>query len=165
MVIKRIQHVLVMMVALFVLGASSQAAVCELACGLQVHEAGCHAGMGSAMAGSVMNSMNSPAAMGHSAVNHAASAGMPHAHCSHMTMPVQAVVHSIGSCPEQSCSHTAVSAMDKGGVSSVSFAAVQWVTVASVSTDMTLPASYVGLGKRPPLALAGVDPLVVSLRV
>lgn len=162
MVLKRIQHVLVVVVALFVLGASSQAAVCELACGLQVHEAGCHAAMGAPMSSM---KMGSPVAMGHSATNRAASVGMPHAHCSHMAIPVQAVVHSIGSCPEQSCSHTAVSAMDKGGVSSVSFAAVQWVTVASVSSDVTLPASYVGLGKRPPLVLAAVDPLVVSLRV
>ena len=152
---KRIQHVLAMVVALFVLGASSQAAVCELACGLQVHTSGCHAGMTSAMPGMAME---------HSAPT-ADSAAMPSMHCSHgMAMPVAPVMHSVGSCPEGACSHTVVSTFDKAGSSSVSFAAVQWVTVAMVTVDPMVPASYGGVGNRPPLSL-GVDPLLVSLRV
>ncbi len=151
---KRIQHVLAMVVALFVLGASSQAAVCELACGLQVHTSGCHAGMASGMP-----------AMEHSAPVHAAAEAMPGMHCSHgMAMPVSPVVHSVGSCADMSCSHVTVSAFDKSSVSSVSFASVQWVTVAVVTVDPMVPANYVGAGKRPPL-LVGVDPLLVSLRV
>ena len=73
-------------------------------------------------------------------------------------MPVAPVMHSAGS------SHTAVSAFDKGGSSSVSFAAVQWVTVAVVTVDPMVPANYAGAGKRPHL-LVGIDPLLVSLRV
>ena len=153
--LRRIQHVLAMVVALFVLGASSQAAVCELACGLQVHTSGCHAGMTSAMPGMAME-QNAPTAD---------SAAMPPMHCSHgMAMPAAPVMHSVGSCPEGACSHTAISAFYKSGSTNASFATVQWVTVAMVTVDPMVPANYVGAGNRPPLSL-GVDPLLVSLRV
>src|SRR5437016_221850 len=90
----RIKNVLVMVVALFVLGASSQAAVCELACGVQMQAAECRAGAASStvMPGA-MPGMEHGAAMGH-----AAGMAMDHSHCAHgMGMaPMQAVVHSVG---------------------------------------------------------------------
>ncbi len=161
----RIQHVLTMVIALFFLGASSQAAVCELACGLQVHPAACHAGMEA-----TSNSAAMPGMGAHPSATKP-MAGMEHAHCSHsMTMSVSvsatpALTHSVSNFVAGSCSHTAVAAFDKSGASSLTFAAVQWITVATVPFDRTLPASYAGAGKRPSLVLAGVDPLAVSLRV
>jgi hypothetical protein len=164
MFLNRFQRVLAVMVALFVLGASSQAAVCELACGLQVHPAACHASMEASA--STMPGMTAD----HPAIEH--MAGMSHEHCSHgMAMSaMRGVMHSVNSLADGACSHTEVSAFDvsktgKAGAASVSFAAVQWIAVAVVPIDLTLPVSYASAGKRPPLVLGGVDPLVVSLRV
>ena len=164
MLLTRFQHVLAVVVALFVLGASSQAAVCELACGLQVHPAACHAAM-EASAPSMPGMMAKPSAPDH-------MAGMSHAHCSHgMAMSTtRGIVHTVTSLAEGACSHTAISALDvskadKSGASGVAFAAVQWVTVGVVAVDLTLPSSYADVGKRPPLVAAGVDPLAVRLRV
>jgi uncharacterized protein involved in copper resistance len=164
MLLTRLKNVLAMAVALFVLGASSQAAVCELACGLQVHPAACHAAMeasGSAMAGMITE---------HAEMEH--MAGMSHEHCSHsMAKPAMpGMVHSVSSLPDGVCNHEAVSALDvskadKSGVSTLSFAAVQWHTVAVVPVDFTVPAGYRYADQRPPLVLGGIDPLVVSLRV
>jgi hypothetical protein len=165
----RIQHVLTMVIALFFLGASSQAAVCELACGLQVHPAACHAGMEATSVSAAM-----PGMVAHPSAK-APKAGMEHAHCSHaITMSASVSVsvsatsgllHNVSSSVSGSCSHTAVAAFDKSGASSPTFAAVQWITVSVVPFDRMLPASYAGAGKHPSLVLAGVDPLVVSLRV
>jgi hypothetical protein len=154
--LKRIQHVLAMVVALFVLGASSQAAVCELACGLQVHTSACHAGMTSDMPGMAME---------HSAPAESSRAAMPPMHCSHgMVIPVVPGMHSVGSCLDGACSHTAVAAFAKSGSANVSFAAVQWVTVAIVTLNPMVPANYLGVGNRPSLPI-GVDPLLDRLRV
>jgi hypothetical protein len=164
MLVTRLQNVLTVVVALFVLGASSQAAVCELACGLQVHPAACHASMEAS--GSAMPGMTA----GHAEMEH--MAGMSHAHCSHgmAVSGMSGIVHNMNSLADGSCNHDAISALDvaktdKSGTSSLSFAAVQWVTVALVPVDLTLPASYRYADKRPPLVAGGIDPLVVSLRV
>jgi hypothetical protein len=159
----RIKNVLVMVVALFLLGASSQAAVCELACGVQMQAAECHAGAASSapMHGAMSD-------MEHGTVaGHAAGMVMDRSHCAHaMGMaPMQAVIHSLGECHDGSCSHAAVVAFDKGGPGAVSFAAVQWVAVAVVPARWRWPASYLGGGKRPLARSAAADPLVVSLRV
>jgi hypothetical protein len=150
----RIKNVLVMLVAVLLLGASSQAAVCELACGLQMQAAEC-------AATSAGMSMSMPAAHGDG------MGPMDHSHCAHgMQMSTQqAVLHHVGECHDGGCSHAQVVAFDKAGTSSVSFAAFHWVTVAVVSIDLSLPTHYVGVGERPLFQSAAADPLVVSLRV
>ncbi|WP_213803930.1 hypothetical protein [Granulicella sp. dw_53] len=146
----RIKNVLAMVVALFLLGVSSEAAVCELACGLQIQTAQCHA-MQDAMSGSAP----------------IAGMEMDHSHCLHTkkTAPAQAIVHGAGECADGSCSHTSVAAFDKAGPSATSFAAVQWVAVSVVPVDPNLSVSYLGTAKRSLLPGRLVDPLVVSLRV
>jgi hypothetical protein len=136
--------VLVLAVALFVLGASSQAAVCELACGPQVAVVMCNA------------------AAGHSEVM-----VMSHGHCSHaMGMAsMHGQAQSVGGFAAGSCGHALVPVFAKGGSGAVQFSGVQWVLVGVVPVDVTLTGGAVGVGGRPPLVRGGVDPLVVSLRV
>jgi hypothetical protein len=153
----RIKNVLVMLVAVLLLGASSQAAVCELACGVQMQAAGCSmtsAGMSMAMpAAAHTDSMNQMGAMDHS-------------HCAHgMALLPQVVAHQASECHDGGCSHVQVSAFAKAGTSSFSFMTVTWVTVEAVVVDMNLPAHRVGVGERPLFRSAAADPLIVSLRV
>jgi len=154
----RIRNVLVMLVALFVLGASSQAAVCELTCDVMMQAPECHgADAPAAMA------MSMPMAM----PGHSAGMAMDHSHCHHAmgTAPMHAMLHQVGESHDAGCNHAAIVAFDKGGSTAVSFVAVQWVAVAVVPVDLSLPASYSGVGQRPPVLGAAVDPLIVSLRV
>jgi hypothetical protein len=138
----RLRNLLVMVVALFVLGASSQAAVCELACG-QVAAMQC----------------NAPAA------GHSEAMVMSHGHCSHAMASMQGVTQSVGGLRAADCGHASVLVFAKGGSSFVSFSAVRWVLVGVVPVDRVLTGGDVGVGGRPPLVPVGVDPLVVSRRV
>jgi hypothetical protein len=134
----------VVVVALFVLGASSQAAVCELACGPQVATMRCNTAGG-----------------------HSEAMVMSGGHCSHgmgMTS-MQVAVHSLGGVKAESCGHALVPVFAKSGSSVVAFSAVHWVLVGVVPVDRMLTGGGVGVARRPPLATAGVDPLVESLRV
>jgi hypothetical protein len=133
-----------MVVALVVLGASSQAAVCELACGPQVSAVSCSAAM-----------------------RHSEAMVMSHGHCSHaMGMAsMHGAVQSVGGFHAGSCGHVSVPVFAKGGSGVVHFSAVQWVLVGVVPVDRALTGGAAGVGGRPPLVPVGVDPLVVSLRV
>jgi hypothetical protein len=133
----------VLVVALFVLGASSQAAVCELACGPQV------------------------AAMQCNSAAHSEAMVMSHGHCSHaMGMAgMYGAMQGVGESRAGSCGHASLPVFAKGGSGVVQFSAVQWVLVGVVPVDVTLTSGGVGVGGRPPLVPVGVDPLVVSLRV
>jgi hypothetical protein len=133
----------VLVVALFVLGASSQAAVCELACGPQV------------------------AAMQCNSAAHSEAMVMSHGHCSHaMGMAsMLGATQSVDGFRGGSCGHASLPVFAKGGSGVVQFSAVQWVLVGVVPVDVTLTGGAVGVGGRPPLVAVGVDPLVVSLRV
>jgi hypothetical protein len=135
--------VLVLVVALFVLGASSQAAVCELACGPQVATLRCNA------------------------AGHSEAMVMSHGHCSHaMGMAsMLGMVQSVGGFRAGSCGHASLPVFAKSGSGVVQFSGVQWVLVGVVPVDMSLTGGGVGVGGRPPVVGAGVDPLVVSLRV
>lgn len=136
-------------VALFVLGASSQAVVCELACGPQV------------------------AAMQCNSASHSEAMVMSHGHCSHaMGMagmsamgPMQLAAQSVGGFHAGSCGHVSLPVFAKSGSSTVSFSAVQWVLVGVVPVDVALTGGALGVGGRPPVMRGGVDPLAVSLRV
>jgi hypothetical protein len=139
----RLRNVLVLVVALFVLGASSQAAVCELACGPQVAVMQCNAAA------------------------HSEAMVMSHGHCSHaMGMAsMHGATQSAGESRAGSCGHVSLLVFAKGGSGVVQFSAVQWVLVGVVRVDVMLTGGGVGVGGRPPLVRGGVDPLVVSLRV
>ena len=134
---------LVLVVALFVLGASSQAAVCELACGPQV------------------------AAMQCNSAAHSEAMVMSHGHCSHaMGMAsMHGAAQSVDGFRAGNCGHASLPVFAKGGSGVVQFSAVQWVLVGVVPVDGALTSGAVGVGGRPPLVRGGVDPLVVSLRV
>lgn len=156
-VITRIKNVLVMLVAVLLLGASSQAAVCELACGLPMQTAECP--MTSPGMSMAMSATSGP-------VVHSQMGAMDHSHCAHgMVMVPQAVAHQVSECHDGVCSHAQVAASDRAGVLDMSFAAVTWVTVGAVVVDLNLPAHRVGAGERPLFRSAAADPLVVSLRV
>lgn len=134
---------LVVVVALFVLGASSQAAICELACGPQVATMRCGAGAG-----------------------HSEAMVMSHGHCSRaMGMASHGVPQSVGGFCAGSCGHASVPVFAKGGSGVAAFSGVQWVLVGVVPVDVTLAGRAVGVSGGPPLVRGGVDPLVVSLRV
>jgi hypothetical protein len=133
--------VLVVVLALFVLGASSQAAVCELACGPQVAAMQCN-----------------------SAAGHSEAMVMSGGHCSH-AMGAMQNMQSASGLPAESCGHASVPVFAKGGSSFVAFSAVHWVLVGVVPADLVLMGGDVGGYRRPPLVPVGVDPLVVSLRV
>jgi hypothetical protein len=77
----------------------------------------------------------------------------------------QIVLHHVGECHDGGCSHTQVVAFAKAGTANVSFAAVNWIVVATVPVDLGLPAHTVGVGEQPLFQSAAADPLVVSLRV
>ena len=134
---------LVLLVVLFVLGASSQAAVCELACGPQVAVMHCNAAA------------------------HSEAMVMSHGHCSRaMGMAsMLGAAQSVGGFSAGSCGHVSLPVFAKGGSGVVQFSGVQWVLVGVVPVDVTLMGGGVGVGGRPPLVRGGVDPLVVSLRV
>ena len=134
---------MVFVVALFVSGASSQAAVCELACGPQVAVMKCNA------------------------AGHSEAMVMSHGHCSHaMGMAsMHDAVQSVGGFSAGSCGHVSLPVFAKGGSGVVQFSGVQWVLVGVVPVDVTLMGGRGGVGGRPPLVRGGVDPLVVSLRV
>ena len=135
---------MVFVVALFVSGASSQAAVCELACGPQIATVQCGAATG-----------------------HSEAMVMSHGHCSHaMGMAsMLGAAQSVGGFSAGSCGHVSLPVFAKGGSGVVQFSGVQWVLVGVVPVDVTLMGGGVGVGGRPPLVRGGVDPLVVSLRV
>lgn len=147
----RLRNVLAMLMALFVMGASSQAAVCELACELQVQVAGCHT------AGST----------GHGQEMTAMAAGMAHDHCDHgmHVAPVRGMIDSAASCGDGSCSHASLPVLAKGSSSVVHFSAVQWVVVEVVPVALRVTGGGLDVVSRPPLLTSGVDPLLVSLRV
>jgi hypothetical protein len=134
--------VLVVVVALFVLGASSQAALCELACGPQVATMRCNAAAG-----------------------HSEAMVMSHGHCSHGMSAMLGAAQSVGGFCAGGCGHASVPVFAKGGSGVAAFSGVQWVVVGVVPVDVTLMGRGVGVGGGPPLVLGGVDPLVVSLRV
>jgi hypothetical protein len=138
----RLRDVLVMVVALFVLGASSQAAVCELVCGPQVAAMQCST----------------------SAMDHSDAMVMSDGHCTHGMASMQ-MADSVNAAPAESCGHAVVPVFAKGGSSFVVFSAVHWVLVGVVPVDRVLTGSGVGVSGRPPILSVGVDPLVVSLRV
>lgn len=131
-----------MVVALFVLGASSQAAVCELACGPQVSAVRCSAAMG-----------------------HSEAMVMSHGHCSHAMASMHGDMQSVVGFGAGSCGHASVPVFAKGGSGVVQFSGGEWVLVGVVPVDVTLTGGGVGVGGRPPVVRSGVDPLVVSLRV
>ena len=139
----RLRNVLVLLVALFVLGASSQAAVCELACGPQVAVMKCNA------------------------AGHSEAMVMSHGHCSHAVgmASMLGAVQGVSGFRAGSCNHTSLPVFAKGGSGVVQFSGVQWVLVGVVPVDVTLMGGGVGVGGRPPLVRGDVDPLVVSLRV
>jgi hypothetical protein len=137
---KRIKNGFLLLIAFFVFGASSQAAVCDLKCALQTQPGGCHAAAGVSQ---------SPDAMDMS-------------HCPEST-PTGA--RCVTSHHDGNCSHPFVLALEKNTLSGARFGDMQWIVV-EVRPVMTALHGRDRVGsKSPPLRLAGVDPLLVSLRV
>jgi hypothetical protein len=145
----RLKGVLAMVVALVMLAASSQATVCELACGLQIKEMNCHA------------APNRPA------TSDSVAMGMNHAHCGHgmKAQAMQQAMRSVADCDDASCSHASIPVLAKSGSTAAQFSAVQWVAVAVVQGEPGLSGWGVGVGKRPPSRPGGMGSLSVSLRV
>ena len=135
----RLRGLLAVVVALVVLGASSQAAVCELACGLQVEEMSCHAAASDPEADS-------------------AAMGLSHAHCSHGmgASATQQVARVAADCDDASCGHAAMPMLVKRSSTTAASAAVQWAAVAVVQSEPDLTNWGVGVGKRPPSRPGGV---------
>ena len=137
-----LRGLLAVVVTLLMLGASSQAAVCELMCGLHVEES-CHLATSTG----------------------AAQMEGPHAHCSHGMGAMQRVGHEAVARGDDSCNHASIPDFVKGGSPAGHFDAVQWVVVDVVQVvGRVLDGGGRAVG-RPPLLLGGVDPLSVSLRV
>jgi hypothetical protein len=138
----RIKNGLLLLIALCVFGASSQAAVCELTCALLSQPGGCH---GTAGASQGLVAMD-----------------MSRGHCSE-SMPAGA--GCVKSRPEGNCSHPFVLSLEKRSAGGIQFADMQWAVVEVLPVPTALPEPDGTASKSPPLRLAGAHFLVVSLRV
>ena len=136
----RIKNGFLLLIAFFVFGASSQAAVCDLKCSLQAQPGGCHAAMAVSQ---------SPLAMDMS-------------HCPE-SMP--AGIRCVENRHEGSCSHPFVLALEKNTSPSVRFADMQWIVVEVFPVPATLHGGGRIASKNSPLRMATAHSLLVSLRV
>jgi hypothetical protein len=127
---------------MLVVGASSQAAVCELACGLHVGD-GCH--LAASSGGTEMEG--------------------PHAHCGHGMGMMQQAGHEAVACGDATCSHASIPVFVKSGSSAALIAGVQWVVVMSVPVELKVRVGSGDVVGGPPLSPGGVGLESVSLRV
>lgn len=144
MTLMGLRNVLAMGVALLVLGSSSQAAVCELACGLPT--AVCH------RADQVIVSVESHDGM--------AMGG----DCNHDEMKDAAVpvgTDGAASCTQQSCGHVAPTVFEKTGIAPSFAPVMQWVTASGVPFHVVT----VHGRTRPPLLVSSAGPPATSLRI
>jgi hypothetical protein len=143
----RLRNILAMVLTLVVIGSSSLAAVCELACGLPAND--CHA------APRVTVSMESHDAM--------AMGG----DCDHEMKGASAPVgtDSVASCSQQGCGHVVATVFEKGGSASSFVTAGQCATTGVARVDGMMASGGVSDVRRPPLLVGRVGPPLVSLRV
>ena len=137
----RLRGLLAIVVTLLMLGASSQAAVCELMCGLHVGD-DCHL----ALSGGVEQMEG------------------PHAHCGHEMGRMQQAGPEVVACDDAGCSHASIPDFVKGS-STAQWSVGQWVVVDVVPVGLKVLGGSGGVVGRPPLLVGWVDPLSVSLRV
>jgi hypothetical protein len=142
----RLRDALVMVVAIFLLGSSSQAAVCELACELPA--AGCHA------APRVAASMESHDGM-------AMDGECDHA----MKGAVNVSTDGFASCSLQSCGQVAATVFAKGDPAPNLVSVAQWVVVGAVPKVDSTVGDWATRGGRPPLLVGGAGSGLMSLRV
>lgn len=147
----RFRVVLTLMTACLVLCAGSQAALCELACGLG-RNVQCH---GSA----------SPQATS----NGAGMDGMEHMHCSGMTKSSahdgDDVIAQMEGRDGGKCTHSSPVAVADSAFSNDSLALIQWVLVESVVLQNADSFHRFGVSFKSPPLHSPVDPLLVTLRV
>jgi hypothetical protein len=136
----RLKNGLLLLIAFLVFGASSRAAVCDLKCALQNQPGGCHAAMGTSQT----------------------LVAMDMSHCSEST---SAGTRCVMSLHEGSCSHPFVLALEKNSSSGVRFGDMQWIVVEIRPALTALYGRDRIASKSPPLRMAAVDHLLLSLRV
>jgi hypothetical protein len=141
----RLKPILSVLLALVVCGASSQAAVCELSCGLDARGMACH--------------MAPPSQQ--------ASMEMQHGHCSpemQMSSNTDSGIQ-IGSMHSAACGHTFSPAVEnqfaakaRFGLSAISF-------FSDASTEHAMPRITTFSEQRPPPRVAAASSLLITLRV
>jgi hypothetical protein len=136
----RLKNGFLLLVAFFVFGASSQAAVCDLKCALQSQPGGCHSAAG---------------------ISHGPDA-MDMSHCSE-SMP--AGTRWVKSHREGNCNHPFVLALEKNTSPGARFGEMQWAVVEIRPAMTALHGRDRIASKSPPLRMAAADPLLISLRV
>lgn len=141
----RLKHVVMLLVVFLVAGATSQAAVCDLACALQLHRGDCRAEGGAAMS----RSMEMP--------------GMPRAE------PVAAwsgqdTVIVTRSCDPGVCRHRSASAVATGNTVGGDTPSPQLAIIEVLPIARTLRGDY-RANHIPAFRGNPVDPLLLSLRV
>jgi len=136
-----LRGLLAIVVTLLMVGASSQAAVCQLTCGLHVGD-DCHLAASSG----------------------AAQMEGPPENCAHEMGGMQQAGHEAVACCDASCSHASIPDFVKSGSTATHVAVVEWV-VEPVPVGLKVLGGSESVVGRPPLLLGGVDPLSVSLRV
>jgi hypothetical protein len=152
--VARLKSVLAMLMVLFILGASSQPALCELACGLGMHSSSCHS---EDAAGASAKAQDMP--------------GMEHGHCGAASHKASELTQNAGlarcsvHASEAACNHPAALATQASAPASIDQATIHWSVFGVVQPGSNTHSERSLLGATPPLRLAALDPLLVTLRV
>ncbi len=139
----RLQSALIMLLALVILGAAAQSAVCQTVCGMQTLLPSCHA--------------RGPQA------EHSIKAAAGMELCTG-TMRMQSG-NSIGSCHHGGCEHPPIAGLMRASSTSVHVSPVMLEVLTAFPFARELPGQRLPVGRAPPPRIASIDPLVLSLRV
>jgi hypothetical protein len=153
----RLKSGLSLLLMLLVFAVSSEAAVCELACGLEAQSVGCH--MPAAPSTEAAQSLDMPV--------------MSHSHCTpamhesgmHKTSTAHARTASFTSAQEMKCPHDFAPAIEGTSATSFHLAAIHWTVVEVVPVATMLPDSRRTSCKSLPQLYPPPNSLLIALRV
>lgn len=143
--VRRLKPMFVVLLALLVGGASSQAAVCELSCGLGAQGVLCH-----------MAAVAQPATM----------QAMQHGHCASMRSAAEtSTAAHVDSVDERGCGYSFSPAVENtGALTTHCLAGCKAFLQTSKFTEVAVRSTDLPLSRPPPL-LASANPLLITLRI
>jgi len=153
----RLKSVLTLLLSCLLLGASSQAAVCELACDLG-STVTCHG-----VATESMSSSTRQIAMRDASPMHCAggmSSMSRHAADTDATGDVR-----VGALGDGRCTHPSQIAVVNSATPNNSFAAIHWIEFETIPLQPVVSGSRSSMASKPPPLRNAADPLLIALRV